>query len=75
MFVQVSLESCLKPTSLEPLDKFPLSEQANIATLIKALGLREDQVMAVFIDGLPGIYKTKLHDGAKVNLCAFISGG
>ncbi len=56
-------------------DKYPIKPGANIRDLIKQLGVSEDDIKLIFIDGKKGDLSSSLHGGERVGIFPPVGGG
>lgn len=75
MRICLTLEAILAKYAPENPEAYEVPGTLTVKELIQRLGIPEDLVMFVIVNGQMATLKTQLQDNASVSLCPYICGG
>ena len=73
--ITIKLFATLKAFTPSSSDNYPIEPGTTIRHLLKLLGVPEDEIKLIFIDGVKGNLTSRLHGGERVGIFPPVGGG
>jgi molybdopterin converting factor small subunit len=73
--ITIKLFATLSQFTPDSPDRYPIESETTIRTLLKQIGVSEDEIKLIFINGIKGDLTSPLHDGDRVGIFPPIGGG